>query len=189
MRTDRPGYIKREVDYWCTAPIKGRLFFYPPDAPLQVWAVSIQPAGVIWAEAEVRKITECNVMVRYAGETARLDRRGLWLSWARWRGVMFVSSRTGRIAAKLDEIWQDRYGAAGAVRRHADAACHGPAAARASSQCRLHQAIAEALDVRARAETHPGPVTARPRIAKYEAWRACCLGRLENALRGLRRLC
>ena len=115
MRTDRPGYIKREVDYWCTAPIKGRLFFYPPDAPLQVWAVSIQPAGVIWAEAEVRKITECNVMVRYAGETARLDRRGLWLSWARWRGVMFVSSRTGRIAAKLDEIWQDRYGAAGAV--------------------------------------------------------------------------
>ena len=113
VRTDRPGYIKREVDYWCTAPIKGRLFFYPPDAPLQVWAVSIQPAGVIWAEAEVRKITECNVMVRYAGETARLDRRGLWLSWARWRGVMFVSSRTGRIAAKLDEIWQDRYGAAG----------------------------------------------------------------------------
>ena len=28
------------------------------------------------------------------------------------RGVMFVSSRTGRIAAKLDEVWQGRYGRA-----------------------------------------------------------------------------
>ena len=189
MRTDRPGYIKREVDYWCTAPIKGRLFFYPPDAPLQVWAVSIQPAGVIWAEAEVRKITECNVMVRYAGETARLDRRGLWLSWARWRGVMFVSSRTGESPQSWTRSGRTDTAPPARSCRHADAACHGPAAARASSQCRLHQAIAEALDVRARAETHPGPVTARPRIAKYEAWRACCLGRLENALRGLRRLC
>jgi hypothetical protein len=50
------GRLRGERDFWCTATIKGRLFFNPPDAPLQVWAVSIQPAGVIWAEAEVRKI-------------------------------------------------------------------------------------------------------------------------------------
>ena len=91
-RDDRPGYIKCEVDYWCTATIKGRLFFYPPDAPLQVWAVSIQPVGVIWVEAEVRKITEEFVTVRYAGVTARLGRRALYRWWAWWRGVMFVSS-------------------------------------------------------------------------------------------------
>ena len=110
-RDDRPGYIKCEVDYWCTATIKGRLFFYPPDAPLQVWAVSIQPVGVIWVEAEVRKITEEFVTVRYAGVTARLGRRALYRWWAWWRGVMFVSSRTGRIAEKLDELWQERYSA------------------------------------------------------------------------------
>ncbi len=34
-------------DFWCTATIKGRLFFHPPDVPMMVWAVSIQPAGVI----------------------------------------------------------------------------------------------------------------------------------------------
>ena len=41
---------------------------------------------------------------------ARLNRDKLWHWWAWWRGVMFVSSRTGRIAAKLDAIWQTRYG-------------------------------------------------------------------------------
>jgi hypothetical protein len=113
VKADRAGYIKAEEDYWCTATIKGRLFFYPPDAPLQVWAVSIQPAGVIWAEAEVCKITERFVMVRYAGVTARLHRDQLWHWWAWWRGVQFASSRTGRIANKLDQLWQERYGARG----------------------------------------------------------------------------
>jgi hypothetical protein len=112
VKGDRPGYIKGEVDYWCTARIKGRLFFYPPDVPLQVWAVSIQPAGVIWGEAEVRKITEGFVTVRYAGVTPRLHRESLHHWWAWWRGVSFVSSRTGRIADKLDAIWQERYGQA-----------------------------------------------------------------------------
>jgi hypothetical protein len=65
---------------------------------------------VIWAETETVKITERNVMVRYAGEPARLDRGKLWKWWAWWRGVMFVSSRTGRIADRLDDIWQRRYG-------------------------------------------------------------------------------
>jgi hypothetical protein len=52
----------------------------------------------------VTRITARNVMVRYAGEIARLDRETLWSWWAFWRGVRFVSSRTGRIAAALDEL-------------------------------------------------------------------------------------
>jgi hypothetical protein len=43
---------------------------------------SIQPAGVIWADAEVVSITERDVMVRYAGELARLDRVKLSRWWA-----------------------------------------------------------------------------------------------------------
>lgn len=72
-------------------------------------ACSIQPVGVIWADAEIIRITERNVMVRYRGELARLDRWRLCLSLACWRGVMFASSRTGRVAHRLDEIWQDQY--------------------------------------------------------------------------------
>jgi hypothetical protein len=52
-------------------------------------------------------------MVRYAGESARLDRDSLWRWWAFWRGVRFVSSRSGRIASELDRLWQERYGATG----------------------------------------------------------------------------
>ena len=120
VRAERPGYVKMEADFWCASTVKGRLWFHPPDVPVQVWAVSIQPAGVIWAEAEVTKVTGSvysgRVMVRYQGDIARLDRRKLWYWWAWWRGVMFVSSRTGRIANMLDAKWQDRYGrAAGGV--------------------------------------------------------------------------
>ena len=71
-------------------------------------------SGVHWFDAEIVRITWRNVIVRYAGETARLDRERLWRSWAYWRAVRFVSSRTGRIAAKLDEAWQRRYGQTGA---------------------------------------------------------------------------
>jgi hypothetical protein len=107
----KPGWLRGEHDYWCTTALgNGRLYFHPPDAPVRVWAVSIQLAGVIWADAEVVKITERNVMARYADELARLDRGQLWRWWALWRGVMFVSSRTGRIAAELDQMWQERYG-------------------------------------------------------------------------------
>jgi hypothetical protein len=74
--------------------------------------VSIQPAGVIWAEAEIKRITARNVIVRYADEMARLDREKLWKWWAFWRGVRFVSSRTGRIAQELDAAWQRHHGRA-----------------------------------------------------------------------------
>jgi hypothetical protein len=95
---------------------KGTLYFHPPDIPVEVWAVKIDRSGVHWFDAEVLKVTERNVMARYAGEIAGLDRDKLWRRWAWWRGVMFVSSRTGRIAGELEEFWCKRHGrAAGGV--------------------------------------------------------------------------
>ena len=115
MRTPPTGAPNRE-EFWRATAKDGRLYFHRPDVPINVWAVSIQPAGVIWAEAEVGRITERNVTVRYAGEVARLDRESLWKHWAVWRRVFFVSSRTGHVAQQLDALWQDRYGhAAGGV--------------------------------------------------------------------------
>src|SRR4051812_7824533 len=115
-RIDRDR-LRVHDEFWrATIGLDRALYFHPPDAPVRVWAVSIQSVGVIWAAAEVVRITEKNVIVRYAGEIARRDREKLWRWWAFWRGVRFVSSRTGRIAADLDELWQERYGhAAGGV--------------------------------------------------------------------------
>jgi hypothetical protein len=105
------GYLRGEFESWRATTAKDRtLYFHPPDVPVRVWAVDIQPAGVIWADAEVVRITHKHVMVRYAGETARLDRDKLWRWWALWRNVYFASSRTGRAAKRFDEIWWDRYG-------------------------------------------------------------------------------
>lgn len=112
-KVDR-DHIRAETDFWQTATVKGRLYFHPPDIPVEVWAVRFDASGVHWFDAEIVRITWRNVIVRYAGETARLDRERLWRSWAYWRAVRFVSSRTGRIAAKLDEAWQRRYGQTGA---------------------------------------------------------------------------
>jgi hypothetical protein len=108
------GHLRGETDYWCATTIKGRLYLHPPDVPVQVWAVTITPTGIEWFAAELLRVTERNVTVRYAGEVARLDRQQLWRAWAFYRGVMFVSARTGRIAAELDQSWQDHYaGSAG----------------------------------------------------------------------------
>lgn len=112
---NKPGWRKVEADFWCAETVKQRLYLRPPDVPVRVWAVSLGRGGITWVEAEVLRVTERNVMVRYAGEIARLDRERLWRWWALWRGVMFVSSRTGRIAAELDELWWKRYGASGGV--------------------------------------------------------------------------
>ena len=111
IQIDRDRF-RSEQEFWRATMANGVLYFHPPDVPVRIWAVDVQPAGVIWAEAEITKITERNVMVRYAGEAARLDREKLWRSWVFWRGVRFLSSRTGRAAQRLDEIWQDRYGRA-----------------------------------------------------------------------------
>jgi hypothetical protein len=116
IKVDRDSWRLESEEFWRATAKDGRLYFHRPDVPLSIWAVSIQPAGVIWAEAEVGRITERNVTVRYAGEVARLDRESLWKGWAVWRGIKFVSSRTGRSARRFDELWQARYGrAAGGV--------------------------------------------------------------------------
>jgi hypothetical protein len=116
IRVDK-DHSRAEYEYWrATADKKGTLYFHPPDVPVRVWAVKLDRNGVHWFDAEVMKVTASNVMARYAGEGARLDREKLWRWWAWWRGVMFVSSRTGRIAAALEEAWHERYGSeAGAI--------------------------------------------------------------------------
>ena len=119
-RHEGSRYFHIDTEYWRATTIgKGRgakLWFHAPDVPLQVWAVEIDHFGVHWFDAEVVQVTKRNVSVRYAGEPARLDREQLWRHWAWWRGVMFVSSRSGYVAGKLDEIWRERYGhAAGGV--------------------------------------------------------------------------
>jgi hypothetical protein len=102
-----------ETDHWCATRINSRLRFHPPDVPMQVWAVRLDRNGVHWFDTEIIKVTTRNVMVRYGSESARLDRRHLWRWWAFWRGVRFVSSRTGRIAAELDKEWRERFAAGG----------------------------------------------------------------------------
>jgi hypothetical protein len=113
VRGEQRGTLRMEREHWRTTTIRKRLYFHPPDVPVQVWAVTIDPSGVHWFDADVTKITARNVMVRYRGEHARLDRQGLFYWWAMWRAVRFVSSRTGRIAVALEEVWWERYGTAG----------------------------------------------------------------------------
>jgi hypothetical protein len=119
LRRRREAAWGGEHGFWCATTVgKGRgatLWFHPRDLPVQVWAVTIDRGGVHWFEAEVVKVTERNVMVSYAGEVARLDRVKLLCWWAWWRGVRFVLSRTGRIAAELEALWRKRYGATRAV--------------------------------------------------------------------------
>jgi hypothetical protein len=75
LRGDERGTLRIEHDYWCaTETATGLLYFHPPDVPVRVWAVSIQPAGVIWADAEVVKVTEPFQPEAAAGATgAQLD--------------------------------------------------------------------------------------------------------------------
>jgi hypothetical protein len=124
--------------FWRTARVKGRLLFHPPDVPLEVWAVSIQPAGVIWADTEFTRVTDRNVMVRYAGVVARLDRLEplAWLGVVAWCHVRVVSHRTHHLQARCDLAEKIRRCGCRAA-HHADAARHGDAVARRVRE--LHQ--------------------------------------------------
>lgn len=62
---------------WRATEKDRRLWFHPADFPVRVWAVDIHPEGVIWAEAEIIRVDNTYVHVRYRGEPARLDRRKL----------------------------------------------------------------------------------------------------------------
>jgi hypothetical protein len=46
------------------------LLFHANDWPLQVWAVDITPAGLIWTEAEIVEVTRDRVSVVYRGDPA-----------------------------------------------------------------------------------------------------------------------
>lgn len=117
LQGETPTPVQRRVAAQTTLRVLKRYRdLHPPDVPVRVWAVSISAGGITWAEVEVTKVTERNVVVRYAGEVARLNRYRLWRCWEDfWRRVRFVSSRTGRTADKLDKLWQQRYGASGDV--------------------------------------------------------------------------
>jgi hypothetical protein len=110
----RRAVVGGRTDFWCATTVGKRLWFHPPDVPAQVWAVTIDRAGVHWFDAEIARVTKTNVTVRYRGDVARLDRAKLRHWWAWWRGVRFVSSRTGRIAADLEDIWWKEFGSTGA---------------------------------------------------------------------------
>ena len=72
-----------------------QVVFHHYSCPLEVWAVRVQRAGFAWAPAEIVRITERNVMVRYAGEIARLDRFRLSTSWERLDEERFRSRGFG----------------------------------------------------------------------------------------------
>jgi hypothetical protein len=86
-----------------------RLWFHRADRPIRLWAVSIEPEGVSWAEAEVTRIDNTYVRARYAGSYVRLDRDDLAGSWTVWRGVFFTGMRSGYAAAAFDQMWRERY--------------------------------------------------------------------------------
>jgi hypothetical protein len=70
-----------------TETVDRRLWFHPADYPVRVWAVAIQPDGVVWADTEIVRITGEWVSVRYQGEPARLSRRKLARHWTLHRNV------------------------------------------------------------------------------------------------------
>ena len=100
-RVGRDRLLVHEEFWRATIGLDRALYFHPPDVPVRIWAVSMQHAGLIWADAEVVRITERNVMVSYAGEIAVPD------STARhWRaslllGVGFLPERLRRRANRI----------------------------------------------------------------------------------------
>ena len=115
LRREYERFGGRHGEWRATASKDRRLYFHPTDYPVRVWAVAIEPAGVAWADAEIVRIIEDRVHVRYRGEPARLSRRRLARNWTLWRNVYFTSSRTGYAARAFDEMWFQRYWRPGAA--------------------------------------------------------------------------
>jgi DnaJ homolog subfamily C member 19 len=98
---------------WRASPAPGssrRIVFHHVSRPVRVWAVAIRPAGLVWADATIRSISADRVNVTYAGDKASLNRGALAFEGAWWRGVMFLSDRSGYGAAAAYERWLRRYG-------------------------------------------------------------------------------
>jgi hypothetical protein len=98
------------LEWRATALPHRRIVFHHVSRPVHVWAVHIQPEGLVWAEAKIRSITRRRVNVVYEGEKASLDRGKIRLYGAWWRGVLFVSERDGLAAWNLNGQWQEKYG-------------------------------------------------------------------------------
>jgi len=100
------------LENWRVTELAERIVvFHHRSFPVRVWAVQITPAGLAWSDdVAIEDITESRVSVRYQGVRAPLDRQKLGWHFAFWRGVYFVSERSGIGAARLDGFWRDRYG-------------------------------------------------------------------------------
>jgi hypothetical protein len=106
----RVPYDDIELCGWRATPMKDRsIVFHHYMRPVRVWAVSIAREGLVWAEAEIVKITATCISVVYKDVRAPLKRPlKLYGSW--WRGVRFVGERSGLTAKLLEEQWREQYG-------------------------------------------------------------------------------
>jgi hypothetical protein len=98
--------------FWHATEMPDRtVVFHHYSRPARVWAVDITPAGIVWVEAAIEEITIYRVSVRYRGVRCPLDRGKLTWWGAMWRGVRFVSDRTGRTAALFERLRREWYSA------------------------------------------------------------------------------
>jgi hypothetical protein len=74
----------RYCEWRATADKDRRLYFHPTDYPVRVWAMAIERTGVVWADAEITRIGEDRVHVRYRGEPAHWSRYRLACNWTLW---------------------------------------------------------------------------------------------------------
>lgn len=105
--------LGRNCGWRATETKDRRLWFHPADYPVRMWAVGIEPQGVVWADTEITGVDNTYVRVRYRGEPARLNREDLARSWTIYRNVFFSSSRSGYAARSFDQMWQQKYWRAG----------------------------------------------------------------------------
>jgi hypothetical protein len=110
LASKRIPQTETELFHWHATEMPDRtVVFHYFDRPARVWAVSIKPAGIVWAEAAIEEITSDRVSVRYRGVRCPLDRGKLSHFGAMWRGVRFVSERAGWKAAFFERLRREWY--------------------------------------------------------------------------------
>jgi hypothetical protein len=99
-----------ELFHWHATEMPDRsVVFHHFMRPARVWALDITPAGIVWAEAQIEEITRHRVSVRYRGVRCPLDRGNLSWRGTWWRGVRFVSERSGWTAAFFERKRREWY--------------------------------------------------------------------------------
>ncbi len=94
-----PGRLR---NWAVTKRADGVVVFHGRDHPVRVWAVQVTSQGLLWADAEIVKITKTRVTIRYQDTLAPVSREGLPSGSAVWRGVWFTSDRDGFVAHVQD---------------------------------------------------------------------------------------